>query len=145
MKSFSKTLIATAAALVLVGGVSHAYRHHLTASPRTGTAIAESAPVKDTITVNTTKMGENIEGYAGTTPLEIKVYDGRVVSIKALPNDETPRFFQRVVKSDIFSKPVGLTVEEALKLELDAVTGATFSSKAVIANLRLGLSSVKKK
>ena len=90
-------------------------------------------------------MGKDIEGFKGATPLEIKVAGGKVVAIKALPNKETPGYFRMVQESDIFTKPIGLSVNDALKLELDAVSGATYSSKAVIKNLRLGLAAAAEK
>ena len=38
----------------------------------------------------------------------------------------------------------GKTVEEASQVKLDAVTGATYSSKAIIENINRGLASLKK-
>ena len=38
----------------------------------------------------------------------------------------------------------GKTVEEASKVKLDAVTGATYSSKSIIENIHRGLDSLKK-
>ena len=63
----------------------------------------------------------------------------------ALPNSETPGFFQRVLESPIFTALNGKTVKEASEVKLDAVSGATYSSKAVIENIRLGLKEAAKK
>ena len=93
----------------------------------------------DTLKINTTDLGADIIGFNGPTPVEISVYDGVITGIQALPNQETPRFFQRVLESGLLQKMVGKTVEEAKEMELDAVTGATFSSEALIKNIRLGL------
>ena len=43
--------------------------------------------------VNTEKLGKEVMGYAGTTPVEIYVVDGKIDKIVALPNQETPSFF----------------------------------------------------
>lgn len=95
--------------------------------------------------VNTEKLGKEVMGYAGTTPVEIYVVDGRIEKIVALPNSETPGFFQRVLESPIFTALNGKTVKEASEVKLDAVSGATYSSKAVIENIRLGLKEAAKK
>lgn len=95
--------------------------------------------------INTETIGKEVMGYAGTTPLEIHVKDGRIEKVVALPNAETPGFFQRVQDSPIFTALVGKTIEEASEVQLDAVTGATWSSKAVIENIRLGLKEASRK
>ena len=95
--------------------------------------------------MNTEKLGKEVMGYAGTTPLEIHVVDGRIDRIEALKNNETPAYFQKVLDSPIFTALKGKTVKEASEVQLDAVSGATWSSKAVIENIRLGLKQAAKK
>ena len=43
--------------------------------------------------VNTASLGKDIQGFAGTVPLEITVRNGVVESVRALDNQETPSFF----------------------------------------------------
>ena len=93
----------------------------------------------DTIFINTTEAGKDITGYSGPTPLKIAIVDGRIVSVTALPNSETPGFFGRVEKSGLLDSWNGLTPKEAAAKQVDGVTGATFSSQAVIANVRAGI------
>ena len=133
-----KSIVAVIIALLVVGGVSWAY--HVS-----GQHFGKSAPAqqKDTVFVNTTDLASDVIGYQGPTPLLIKVYDGRVVAIEALPNQESPGFYRRVLRSAIFSEPIGKTPAEVLAMPLDAVTGATFTSEAVIENLRRGLKSIE--
>ncbi|NLZ20191.1 MAG: FMN-binding protein [Bacteroidales bacterium] len=107
-------------------------------------AAAAGAKPKSFV-VNTTKSGKSVMGFAGTTPVEITVTDGRIEKIVALPNKETPAYFKQVQDSPIFTKLLGKTVKEASEVQLDAVSGATFSSKAVIENIRLGLKEAAKK
>ena len=107
-------------------------------------AAAAGAKPKSFV-VNTTKSGKSVMGFGGTTPVEITVTDGKVEKVVALPNSETPEFFQKVLDSPIFTRLLGKTVEEASKVKLDAVSGATFSSKAVIENINLGLKEAAKK
>ena len=93
----------------------------------------------DTLKINTTDLSYEVRGFNGTTPVEIDVVDGRIVGIKALPNQETPRFFETVLQSGLLSRLNGKTIEEAKAVKLDAVSGATYSSNAIIENIRLGL------
>lgn len=73
-------------------------------------------------------------GYSGQVPLDIYVKDGVISDIKALPNTETPAFFSRA--TGLFSSWVGKTSGEAAATSVDAVTGATYSSEAIIANVQ---------
>ena len=107
-------------------------------------AAAAGAKPKSFV-VNTTKSGKSVMGFAGTTPVEITVTDGKVEKVVALPNKETPAYFQKVLDSPIFTKLLGKTVQEAAEVKLDAVSGATFSSKAVIENINIGLKEAARK
>ncbi len=93
--------------------------------------------------IDTTTLGKNIEGYNGPTPLKIYIKKNKVVKIEALKNQETPKYYARVKKA-IFDKWNNLKVSEAQKLKVDGVTGATYTSEAVIKNVQLGLDYYKK-
>ncbi len=108
-------------------------------------AAVAKTPKNKSFVVSTEKLGKEVMGYAGRTPVEIHVVEGRIEKIVALPNSETPAYFQRVEESPIFTSLVGKTVKEASAVQLDAVSGATWSSKAVIENIRLGLKEAAKK
>ena len=43
--------------------------------------------------VNTTKIGKDIEGYNGNTPLKIYIKKNKVEKIEFLKNQETPKYF----------------------------------------------------
>ena len=93
----------------------------------------------DTLKINTTDLGKEIIGFNGPTPVEIKVVKDTIVDIQALPNVEGPRYMQACREAGLIQKLVGKTVKEAKGMELDAVSGATFTSTALIKNIRLGL------
>lgn len=137
MKSVYQNIIALAAATLVVVGVSYAYK----ASARVPHAGAP-AVAADTLIVNTSAMARDVIGFNDRTPLEIKLVDGVIVAVKALPNQETPGFFRRVLESPIFTAPIGKTPAQVLQMHFDAVSGATYSSEAVIENLKRGLKSV---
>ena len=98
----------------------------------------------DTLKVNTTDLAKDVEGFNGPTPVEISIVKGKITRIKLLPNQETPNFLQLVIDAGLLKALDGKTVEEASKVKLDAVTGATYSSKAIIENIHRGLDSLKK-
>ncbi|MDE7426802.1 MAG: 4Fe-4S binding protein [Muribaculaceae bacterium] len=82
------------------------------------------------------------EGFNG--PVPVKVYfsaEGTVDSVEALPNSETPSYFEEVVNSGLLDAWDGRTAQEALALKVDAVSGATYSSSALITNVRSQLAA----
>lgn len=93
--------------------------------------------------VNTTTLGKDVIGYVSPTPLKIYIKKNKVVKIEFLKNQETPKYFARVKKA-MLNKWDGLKVADAEKLQVDGVTGATFSSDAVKKNVELGLQYYKK-
>ncbi len=88
--------------------------------------------------ITTTTLAEDVEGYAGTTPLKIFIKGNKIQRIEALRNMETPKYFA-LIKRDLLTKWNGLTVKKATTQQVDVVTGATFSSESVIENVRRGL------
>ena len=88
--------------------------------------------------INTTTLGKDVEGYAGPTPLKVYIKNNKVEKIEFLKTQETPKYYLKVKKA-LAEKWNGLKVKDASKQQVDAVTGATFSSEAVIKNVQLGL------
>lgn len=81
-----------------------------------------------------------VAGYSGApVPVEITIVNDTVTSITPLENTETPGFFKRVLQSGILDRWVGKSVGDAMEAEVDAVTGATYSSSALIAGVKEGL------
>ncbi len=101
-------------------------------------AILAADPVRK-ISIDTTRLVKNVWGYNGRTPVRITLVDGKITEIVPLDNNEDPAYFNLVTESGIFAKLNGKTPEEALKVRLDAVSGATYSSEGIIRNIRAGL------
>lgn len=109
-----------------------------------------SVAVRDTVAagpdgsviIHTSGLPGTISGYAGPVPLDIFITDGKISEIKALPNAETPSFFKRA--EELLSKWNGMTPEDALEVNVDAVSGATYSSSAIISNVNAGLAHYQK-
>lgn len=91
--------------------------------------------------VSSAPYARDVEGFAGNTPLYIYIgADGTIKAIAAADNDETPSFFESAWEG-ISDKWNGMSIEKATTLEVDAVSGATYSSNAVIANVRATLAA----
>ena len=93
------------------------------------------------LVVNTKLLAKDVQGYGGPVPLKIHIKDGRVAAVEAEPNAESPDFFNRA--KELLNHWQGKSVDEAMAEEVDAVSGATFSSKAIIANMQRGLAYAK--
>lgn len=98
---------------------------------------AISTGTDGTITIHTAALEGTIDGYAGPVPLDIYLKDGKITRIQALPNAETPSFFRRV--TNLLSSWDGETPEDAISMNVDGVSGATYSSNAIINNVKVGL------
>ena len=116
-----------------------------------GIAFMSFCPADEVITkekgvtiINTTTLAEDVEGYAGPTPLKIYIKKDKIEKIEALENIETPKYFA-IIKRDLLGKWNGLTVKKAATQQVDIITGATYSSEAVIENVRRGLEFYNKK
>lgn len=78
------------------------------------------------------------DGFAGPVPLDIHVSaQGVITSIEPLPNAETPKFFRRA--STLFDAWVGKNVKDVNASEIDGISGATYSSNAIKANVDAGV------
>ena len=127
------------------GGSAEHGRHGVQASSAAPTANNDTLTVMPdgAIVVNTRLLAKDVQGYGGQVPLRIHIDKGGVVdSIEAEPNAESPDFFNHA--SSLFGQWQGKTVDEAMAEEVDAVTGATFSSRAIIANVQRGLAYAKR-
>lgn len=83
---------------------------------------------------------DGIKGFNGETPVLITLSTKKIITgVYALPNAETPRFMQRVEETGFFNNWNGLTIKKAKKKTVDAVSGATFTSRAVAQSVQAAL------
>ena len=87
-------------------------------------------------TLYTEEFCKDIVGFNDIIPLEINMVDGKIASINILDNKETPRFLQKVTDAELVENFYGLTPKEAINLDIDAVSGATYSSNAIIKSVK---------
>lgn len=88
--------------------------------------------------INTTELGKDIEGYNGPTPMKVYISKNKVEKIQFLKSMESPKYYAKVKKA-LQDKWNGLKVKDAKTQKVDIVTGATFSSEAVIKNVQLAI------
>lgn len=82
-----------------------------------------------------------VKGFAGPTPLYVYIdQTGHISEMAAADNAETADFFHTAFHT-LSPKWKGLTIHEAAELQVDAVSGATFSSKALIANVQQSMAA----
>lgn len=137
-------LVLSAAAILRDGRIfGHDLRqtHAAVVSVAQGSDTLEVQP-DGTFVVNTRVLAKDVQGYGGPVPLKIHIgKDGKLTAIEAEPNAESPSFFDRA--KELFSSWQGKTIDEAMAEDVDAVSGATFSSKAIIRNVQRGLAYAK--
>jgi electron transport complex protein RnfG len=105
------------------------------------TAQADDVMKKEkdgTYIVNTTTLAQDVEGYNGPTPLEIHIKKNKIVKVVLLKSMETPKYNARI-KKDMLPKYENQKLTKNKGVEVDGVTGATFTSDAVKENVRRGV------
>jgi len=88
-----------------------------------------------TYIVNTTTLGQDIEGYNGPTPVEVHIKKNKIVKVVPLKTMDGPKYVA-MVKKGMLTKYEGMNVKKGTVAEVDAVTGATFTSKAMQENIK---------
>jgi len=96
-----------------------------------------------TYIVNTTTLGQDVEGYNGATPLEVHIKKNKIVKVVPLKSQEGPKYVA-MVKKGMLTKYENMNVKKGTVQEVDAVTGATFTSDAYKENIRRAVDYYKK-
>ena len=110
------------------------------------TASAQDVMLKEkdgTYVVNTTTLAQDVEGYNGPTPVEVYIKKNKIVKVVPLKSQEGPKYVAKV-KKDMLPKYEQMNVKKGTVQDVDAVTGATFTSKAVQENIRRAVAYYKK-
>lgn len=82
-------------------------------------------------------------GYAGIVPLLIGVDENLNISkIVVLPNNETGDYVEAIYSDKFIGRWQGVSLGDALQLQVDVVSGATHTSNAVIAGVEQTASHV---
>lgn len=95
--------------------------------------------------IKSSPYSDQFIGYMGPIPLLIALdVDGKIYKVLPLENDETPSFIKRVTEAGLFDSWNGMSTEEAAIAPVDAISGATFSSRAIIQGMQSRMAVVGK-
>ncbi|MGL5682806.1 MAG: FMN-binding protein [Marinifilaceae bacterium] len=89
--------------------------------------------------ISTHNIAKDIFGYAGNIPLHIFIKDNIIEKIEVQQNSESPDFLASVINNGLLTAWNGLTLGEAINKDIDATTGATLSSSAIIESVNRAL------
>ena len=128
-----KSIIIAAIMLLVAGTVS------LDARTK---AKAKKTTANTSQVIYTGEIAKKVIGYNGPTPLNITIKNGVIENIEVLGNQESPGYLKRA-KDKVLPQYIGKTVAEAKKLDADIATGATYTSEALIKNIKMGLDQAK--
>lgn len=88
-----------------------------------------------TYVVNTTTLANDVDGYAGPTPVEVYIKKNKIVKVVPLKTMDGPKYVAKV-KNGMLTKYEGMKIEKKAPLpKVDGVTGATFTSDAMRQNI----------
>lgn len=125
-------------AWILAAGLTIGIAGNMIAKASTSNSEVMTRQADGTYVVNTTTLAKDVRGFRGATPLCIYIKNNKVVKVEALANQETPNYFGKV-KQGLLQKWKGMKASKASNTDVDGVTGATFSSKAVKENVKRGV------
>lgn len=86
-------------------------------------------------------IGVKVYGYAGEIPVIVALNNkNMVVGVLVPSHTETPNFFALVEESGLLTAWDNNHINNALNLKIDAVSGATYTSQAIISAVKKSLS-----
>lgn len=107
-----------------------------------GAGVSKNAiKYKNGIAIVNTSSIVKARGLNSKTPIKIYIKGNKITKIESLPNQETPAVFASAER--LLKKFIGKSVDEASTMKVDGVSGATYSSKALIQNVKGGLKYYK--
>lgn len=107
-----------------------------------GAGVSKNAiKYKNGIAIINTSSIVKARGLNSKTPIKIYIKGNKITKIESLPNQETPAVFASAER--LLKKFIGKSVDEASTMKVDCVSGATYSSKALIQNVKGGLKYYK--
>ncbi len=96
-----------------------------------------------TYIINTTTLAQDVEGYSGPTPVEVYIKKNKIVKVVPLKMQDGPKYLAKV-KKGMLTKYEGMSVKKDFSGDVDAVTGATFTSDAIKENVKRAVAYYKK-
>lgn len=89
------------------------------------------------ISSSSASQTEWAEGYKGEVPVILELTaDNRIDTVKLGQNDETRAYIKKLQREGFFDSWDGMSLVEVEQAVVEGVSGATYSSDAIIANVR---------
>ena len=87
-----------------------------------------------------TDLAPGVEGFGGSVPVVVALdAEGRILNVVVGEHEETPAYFSKVERAGLLKKLIGKRYSDPIEIgrDVDAVTGATESSRAIVDGVRL--------
>lgn len=92
--------------------------------------------------LNSSPKADSIVGYVNSTPLLVGLDShNTIVGIRLLPNRESKDFIAKIVDNGLLERWNGTPVNTFSSLNVDGVSGATYSSQAIIKNVQIAVNA----
>ena len=118
---------------------------HLVSVPDVWTEVYDRENVKLGYAVYTAPYSDKIFGFAGKTPLLIALdKKQKIIGTTILKNNESESYLKYVADEGLYNNWNGLSIEEAIDKQVDAISGATYTSEAVVNSLKVRLAVLNK-
>lgn len=87
---------------------------------------------------------DGIKGYAEETPLMIALDKSgeKIITVVLLENRETPGYVKKVMSSNLLHTWDGMKIKKAKKKNVDAVSGATYTSRSIIESFKAAIKNL---
>lgn len=80
------------------------------------------------------------QGYGGEVPAAVAFStDGTITAVQMMDNEETPGLGQKVKEEDFYGQFAGWSAQAFTIDDIDAISGATISSKAAVSAINLAI------
>ncbi|MFI3330303.1 MAG: 4Fe-4S binding protein [Rikenellaceae bacterium] len=86
--------------------------------------------------INSTSLARGVLGFGGRTPIKLYIKDDIIQKVEALSHSETPSFFKQVKDSKLLNTWDNKNINDVSELEVNAISGATYTSVALIENVK---------
>ena len=113
--------------------------------PNVWTEVYDNENTKLGYVVYTAPYSDEIIGFAGKTPLLIALdKKQKIIGTKILKNNESESYLKYVANEGLYDNWNGLSIKEAIDKQVDAISGATYTSEAVVNSLKIRLAVLNK-
>ena len=94
--------------------------------------------------IHSEKLAPQVSGYGGAIAMHIVLdADGQVASTRIVRHAESPEYLEEVLDGGVLAAFEGLSIDQAIAADVDAVSGATTTSHALILTVQSSLDAYR--